>query len=501
MPRQPNILLLFTDQQRGDTIAALGNPFIQTPTLDRLAAEGTAFTSAYTPSPVCVAARCSLLLGRYPHQTGCTGNTPMPQDQTSLMEHLASAGYQTHGTGKMHFVPDSDKLWGFETRDTSEEGGLRAGDGFSEHLIAHGYGHVMNPNGLRSEYYYLPQPSQLPEPLHHTHWVADRSLAFLARRDRGRPFFLWSSFIKPHPPFETPLPWSRLYKPVEMPPPWQPPQAAALTTFWNRVQNRYKYRDQGADMNLLRTMRAAYHAAISHVDYHAGRILAQLEAEGELDNTLVLYSADHGELLGDFGSFGKRSMLDAAARVPLLARFPERFAAGGRCDEVASLVDVLPTCLQAAGAALPAQAAGVDLAALAAGESPRDAVFSQFMHGSLGLYAVIGREHKYLYSAPDDREWLLSRREPWRESTNLAGHPGCAGALAGLRTRLQEQYRRDGYAEPLEGDGWRRYPRREVPDDPDAWQLYQEGGDVAPLFPQGYGPRVPGIGGPSLESI
>ncbi|MEI6500251.1 MAG: sulfatase-like hydrolase/transferase, partial [Armatimonadota bacterium] len=114
MSRRPNILLIFTDQQRYDTIGALGNPVIQTPAMDSLVREGVAFTSAYTPSPVCVAARCSLLLGQWAHQTGCDSNNPMPQDQTSLMDLLQEAGYQTHGTGKMHFVPDSEKLWGFD---------------------------------------------------------------------------------------------------------------------------------------------------------------------------------------------------------------------------------------------------------------------------------------------------------------------------------------------------------------------------------------------------
>ncbi|MGD8241096.1 MAG: sulfatase-like hydrolase/transferase, partial [Armatimonadota bacterium] len=116
MPDGPNILLLYTDQQRFDTIAALGNPHIQTPTLDSIVAEGTSFTSAYCASPVCVASRCSLVLSQWPHQTACTSNGPMPQERTSLMELLQAAGYQTHGVGKMHFSPDSRKLWGLDSR-------------------------------------------------------------------------------------------------------------------------------------------------------------------------------------------------------------------------------------------------------------------------------------------------------------------------------------------------------------------------------------------------
>ncbi|HEX2999642.1 MAG TPA: sulfatase-like hydrolase/transferase, partial [Armatimonadota bacterium] len=317
---RPNILLLMTDQQRYDTIAALGNPITRTPVLDRLAEEGTAFLRAYTPSPVCVSARCSLLTGLPPHRTGCTDNTPMPQSMPSLMERLATAGYQTHGVGKMHFVPDSRALWGFEGRDYSEECGVA--DDYRAFLDAAGYEHVRDPQGVRSEMYYIPQPSQLPARLHNTTWVADRSIDFLERRDRSRPFFLWTSFIKPHPPFENPTPWNKLYRCAEMPLPKRPEDSENLLTYWNRFQNRYKYRDQGLDNNLIRSLRAAYYGCISFVDYQVGRILAALEARGEMENTLILFVSDHGELLGDYNCFGKRCMLDSAARVPMLAYWP-----------------------------------------------------------------------------------------------------------------------------------------------------------------------------------
>ncbi len=514
--QRPSILVLMTDQQRADTVAALGNPCLQTPALDSLVREGVSFTSAYTPSPVCIAARCSLVLGQWAHQTGCTSNSPMPEGRTSLMELLRDAGYATHGVGKMHFHPDSRGLWGFQGRDFSEEGGMRPGDDFCDFLRQSGYEHLQDPNGVRSEWYYVPQPSQLPARLHHTQWVGDRSLAFLARRDRSRPFFLWSSFIKPHPPFESPVPWNRLYKPLEMPWPHQPPGYRELLTFWNHVQNRYKYRDQGEDRNLIRLTRCAYYAAVSFVDYQVGRLLAQLREEGELDNTVVIFTSDHGELLGDFGSWGKRSMLDAAARIPLLVRHPERFAPGARCAEPASLVDILPTCLAAAGlapppgapvAAEPANPGGVDLAALACGEGGRggeggrDAVVSQYHQDGLALYALMTREYKYVYSAPDDREWLFRRLEGQAESVSLAGNPAYAPTVAALRARLISWLRADGYERPLEGDGWRVFPRRQVPAEPDAWQLFQEGGEVAGLFPPGYSPRCPAAGGPPLGGI
>lgn len=493
MADRPNVLILFTDQQRADTIRALGNPHMQTPTMDSLVREGTSFTSAYCASPVCIASRCSMILSQWAHQTDCTTNRAMPQERTSFMELLQDAGWQTHGVGKMHFSPDSHKLWGFESRDYSEEGGWREDDDFCRFLRDSGYEHIRECMGVRSEYYYIPQPSQLPARLHNTTWVADRSLEFLQRRDRDRPFLLWSSFIKPHPPFESPAPWHRLYKPIDMPLPHLPPDYETLLTHWNRLQNRYKYRDQGGlDWNFIRTMRAAYAACVSFVDYNSGRILQHLRETGELDNTIVIYTSDHGELLGDFGSFGKRSVLDAAANVPMIVRYPERFTPGEVCETVCSHVDVAPTMLEACGVAGIAQHEGLDLAALAAGERPeRPGVLVQYCEETGGLYGLVADDFKYTYSAADDQEWLFRRWPGEPEERSIAANQAGLQTTTQMRQALTGWLRADGYTDVLDGDGWRVYPREERPSvdaNPDHGLLYQEGADWAPMFPEGYGP-------------
>jgi arylsulfatase len=246
--RPPNILLLFCDQLRADVLGCYGHPFAVTPAIDGLAARGTVFDSAYTPSPVCVPARCSLVFGAEPGETGCHDNGfPMPGDPPSLMSRLADQGYRTHGVGKMHFSGRPPERWGFHTRDVGEEFGTAAGDDYVRFLAERGYGHVERPHGLRSEMYYLPQLSPVPEQLHYSHWVADRSLDFLRTRPRDQPFFLWSSFIHPHPPFAPPSPWHRLYPPALMPDPRRPPSGAELLTVHNIKQNRYKFRDGGED--------------------------------------------------------------------------------------------------------------------------------------------------------------------------------------------------------------------------------------------------------------
>ncbi len=452
--KQPNILLLFTDQQRFDTIAALGNPIIKTPALDRLVREGTSFQRCYTPSPVCVAARCATLTGLPPHKTGCVDNIPMPQNQASFMQRLQAVGYQTHGVGKMHFTPDSRKLWGFDRRDYSEEISNDQDD-FVEYLRAQGYGHVEDVHGVRSEYYYIPQPSQLPAHLHHSHWVADRSLAFLQARDPHRPFLLWSSFIKPHPPFENPTPWNKLYRAAEMPRPLRPQNYEQALTFWNHVQNRYKYRDGGFDDQLLRTMRAAYYGCISFIDYNIGRILAGL---GEaIDNTLILFSADHGEFLGDYGSFGKRAMLDVAARVPMLARWPGHFAAGTRCETPTSLLDLWPTMLAAAGDPSPqVDGEGDDLRRVAVQTEPRY-VYSQFSQRQTGVYLITDDRWKYSYSAADERAWLYDLHRDPHESHNLVANPLYQAERSRLEAALLERFEADGYTAAVEDGQWRHY--------------------------------------------
>lgn len=483
----PNLLLLMTDQQRFDTIAALGNSIIQTPTLDRLVRGGTAFTRAYTPSPVCVSARCALVTGLPPHRTGCVDNMAMPQDTTSLMQYLAaSAGYQTHGVGKMHFAPDSRALWGFEGRDFSEEGG--GADDFLAALVAEGYGHVHDPHGVRSEMYYIPQPSQLPARLHHSTWAVDRSLDFLKRRDRSRPFFLWTSFIKPHPPFESPTPWNKLYRCPEMPLPKRPTDWANLLTYWNHVQNRYKYRDHGVDDNLIRTMRAAYYACISFIDFNLGRLLDYLEGSGQRENTLILFTSDHGELLGDYYSFGKRSMLDSAARIPLLAHWPGRFPAGRCSEHPVSLLDLMPTCLSAAGVHDPYGGDyGDDLLAIVQGEVKRAVTYSQFQQGRAGQYMAVTRESKYVYSAPDDHEWLFNLVTDPEETRNCADDVMFAEQTTAMRRALIDRFRSEGYTVPLEGDDWRRFPKAAMPTDPDAGLLFQDPPASVAVPAPGYG--------------
>jgi arylsulfatase A-like enzyme len=507
--RKPNILLLFTDQQRFDTIAALGNSVIKTPAMDRLACEGTAFTRAYTPSPVCISGRCCLVTGQPAHRTGCTDNVAMPQDLSSFMEQLTAAGYQTHGTGKMHFSPDPLRAWGFESRDVAEEV-RHEGNDYYAYLQKEGYDHIIEDGGLRSEYYYIPQPSQFPPRHHQSTWVADRSIDFLKNRDQSRPFFLWSSWVKPHPPFESPVPWSKLYRPEEVGYSYNPENSAEVLTIWNRIQNRYKWRDNGRDDNLLRTMRAAYMACISFVDYNVGRVLEELG--DEIDNTLVILTSDHGEMLGDYGCVGKRCMLDPSVRVPLLIRWPDNFSAGARCDTPVSLLDLWPTLLSVAGAEeSAAQGYGSSLMEVARGKEKGRRVISQFQQKHLGTYMLADRDRKYIYSAADRKEWLFDISGPAMslEERDVTKDPVYASQLNSIRSELIGLLEKDGADDAVENGAWKEYPQPDFGlDDPDHGLIYQDDPQNGELLqqrinrlPEGYRREVPEKGRSALGLI
>ena len=483
---RPNILLIMTDQQRADALGAAGNDQIRTPVLDRLCREGTRFDRCYTPSPVCVPARMALLSGLLPHRNGCTDNGGrVAGGRPTLMEVLGEAGYERHAVGKMHFSPPRAAL-GFTSMELSEEiPGCPELDDYLTFLHARGFRHVHEPHGVRSDMYYVPQVSQLPAELHATAWTAERAAAFLRSRDQQRPFFLWVSFIKPHPPFDPPVPWNKLYRTVDMRPPFRPEGYEALQTWWMRHQNRYKYREGGPDDTFNRTVRAAYYACISFIDYHVGRILRTLAATGEAQRTLVIFTSDHGELMGDYGSWGKRSFLDPAARVPLVVRWPGELPAGEVATGPASLLDVMPTALGAAGIAPAGDLDGTDLREVAAGV-PGRVVLVQLSHGARGTYLATDGRRKYVYSAPDGQEYLFDLEGEAREVCNLAGTSAGERDLRALREALIGRFRADGYEEPLDGASWRGFPRAHDPERADDDRIFQEAAWTDPWV------RVPG---------
>jgi arylsulfatase len=504
---RPNILHIFVDQQRFDTIGALNNPVIKTPNLDRLAKSGVAFTNAYAASPVCIASRCATIYGQYPANNGCYENTVMPEDgRSSFMDGLTKAGYRTHGIGKCHFSPDPFAMRGFQTREVQEEGGAKSIESIEKHtylkyLYDKGYRHLMEPYGVRGEMYYIPQPSQLPPEDHPTQWVGDRSLDFIRNnRSSSEPWYLFSSYIHPHPPFSPPNPWHKLYRASLMPLPNIPDEYEKLHTFVNRCQNRYKYRDNGYDKNLIRVMKAYYYACISFVDYQIGRMLDELENTKQLDNTMIIFNADHGEHLGDYRCFGKRSMHDSAARVPLIVKMPGKFDGGKVFEKAVSLIDIAPTVLSVADANITTHKLdGMDLFKLVNGKSEREYVYSQLSFDGMGIgfiqkdkefldsmsdettrravfstYMAASRDWKYFYSAADNREFLFDKKMDPNETRNVVNNNFLNNALVDIKSSLIEHLKENGETGGIKNGEWVSFKVPHFVKDPDAGLLIQD---------------------------
>jgi arylsulfatase len=357
-----------------------------------------------------------------------------------------------------------------------EENPARDSDDYTHWLEEQGRGELPEPHGVRGEMYYVPQVSTLRAALHPTQWVGDRSVAFIEeQKDSDTPWFLFSSYIHPHPPFAPPVPWHKLYRAFDMPLPNVPPDVESLQTFINRRQNRYKGRDHGIDNNLVRNIKAHYYACISFIDYQVGRLLDTLEATGQRENTLILLTSDHGEHLGDYNCFGKRSMQDSSARVPMLVAMPGRFEGGVTCDAPANLVDVMPTILQAAGCEVSDLALdGVDLHALLQGTTDREVVYSQHEAEGMATYAAVTARWKYVYSVPDQQEFLFDRLVDPRETRNRAGLPSTRAIVKTLRRQTLAFFVDGGETAAAEGDHWRVYPKRHVDRDPDSGFITQD---------------------------
>ncbi len=465
--RRPNILLLTTDQQRHDTLGAGGHDFMQTPNLDRLAGEGTRYTQAYTPVPICLAARHSLLTGLPPRAHGFPDNMHQAvtrADLPTLPRLLSDAGYESRAIGKMHFIP-ARRHNGFDRMELMEElPWYREQDDYALYLQSVGLGHIQHIHGVRHLLYMLPQQSLIPEAHHGTKWVADRGMEFL-RTNRGRqPFFLWLSWIAPHPPFDVPARWADAYADAEVP----APVVAQTPTSALAEENRLLGDLPGPAY--VRRMREAYFASISFVDEQIGRVLEMLETTGLADNTLVLFTSDHGELLGDYGLYQKWLPYDACTRVPFIMRFPGRVEGGAVRDEFIDLMDILPTALDAAEVAHP-QPEALPGASLLTTEPARarTAQFTEYSFDNRRWISLRTADYKYNYYYGGGAEELFDLRRDPEETTNLLaqGVPEkWATVRAALRRRLTEheqQWGLPGYVadgELLSGPPYVPHPQR-----------------------------------------
>ncbi len=415
---RPNILFVMTDQQRFDTIAALGAAPASTPNLDRLVARGFSCTNAYSTCPVCIPARYSLMTGREPSLTGWFGNWQAPSDVRGrcgpyLPEVLAGQGYRTWGLGKFHTMPRLEPL-GFEVHEHSEELWPDEATFLHDDYVAWlrrrapDFAHLEQVHGERTDMYYTPQTRAQPAELCGEAWLAERACEEIGREDE-RPYFGFVSFVQPHPPIAPPIPYNRLFDPDSMPEPvFGDPEIDRADDYLGWM-NHAIYAE-GITAPQARQLRARYAGAITFVDACVGRILDAVESRKDASNTVICFFSDHGDHMGDHGAWQKESFFEASCRVPMLVSWPQRWPGGRRWTEPVTLTDLFPLATAAAGGGAEMRD-GHDLArSLDSGVSDRRRCFGLFGEPGTCYFKAMVREGdwKYLWLANGGREFLFN---------------------------------------------------------------------------------------------
>jgi len=422
---RPDILLIMTDQFNPRCMGCAGDPVIKTPHLDRLAREGTLFENCYTNSPVCMPARISLVTGQYPHEHGWWMNfvDRFPADRITLFDDLDRAGYFTAKTGKFHYFTNTDLEDFRDQADYYRTLGLKWADelpgwyaspfhvsAYSDHLIRRGLLDIHLDDALARFLagQSVPKPSPLTVEDHLDSFVAQRSMDFLKSAPKDRPYFHFVSFPGPHTPVDAVGPYAEMYDPANIP---MPPNIPAVAREGN---NRFAEKE-------VRKIRALYYGKISLIDDRIGRILETLEERGTLDSTLIIFTADHGDMMGAHGRFGKVVFYEESARIPLLARWPGQIRPGLRTPVLTTLHDVYATVVDAAGGQMAETAHGKSWLPVCRGETDtlHEAVFSEVGPGNSQNTMVRAGEYKYWTRG--GRETLFHLADDPYEQHNLIG--------------------------------------------------------------------------------
>ncbi|HMO50828.1 MAG TPA: sulfatase-like hydrolase/transferase [Kiritimatiellia bacterium] len=486
MTQRPfNILWITSDQQHWNTLGSL-NPAIKTPNLDRLAAEGTLFTRAYCPNPTCSPTRASMITGLLPSQHGCWAlGTKLPEDQPTLGEYLQRAGYFTGLVGKAHFQPLAStpeypsmeaypllqdlEFWrnfhgpfyGFQhvelTRNHADEA----------HVGQH-YALWMEEKGCHNWRDYFRPPTgnndrqlhtwEIPEEFHYNTWIAERTNALLSEcKEQQKPFFLWASFFDPHPDYLVPRPWDTMYDPAIIDvPSMVPGEHDANPPHFKMTQEAapdfsgYAEPDGAGCHGLHSHLQdraplakdvAIYYGMVSCMDKYIGRIVDHLDALGLAENTLVVFTSDHGHVFGQHGLIRKGPFhYEDLLRVPMIVRQPGTVPAGVVSSSLQSLVDYAPTMLDLAGLPVPRTMSGVSQAEAwrGAAEARRDHVLVEHRHQPTTMFLKTLVEERYKITVYYGRDYgeLFDLREDPGEVRNLWDDPAAHDVKARLLLRL-----------------------------------------------------------------
>jgi len=369
---KPNILLISSDHHRGDCLSSLGHSAVMTPQLDQLSFEGVKFTHAYSTCPACIPARQMIMTGRDSYGFGLHSykeRTAIPQSLPTLQSLITTSGYQTQAIGKMHLYPQRCR-YGFENMILCEEGrrleGMRRDD-YEWYLEEQGYSGLVWAHGIGNNQA-AARTWHLPEELHSTNWITREGCRFIERKDPEKPFFLWLSYTKPHPPYVPPQAYWQMYAGRKIPEPalgkWldEGPIPLSILNSWSG--RNIDLVDRQERTNIIR----AYYGLITQIDHQIGFLLGDLREHDLLDNTFIVYFSDHGDLMWDHGGMFKAALYEGSVRVPLIIRPHAGFEwdrygmrPGESCNFPVALYDIMPTLLDIAGARQPKSIEGIPL--------------------------------------------------------------------------------------------------------------------------------------------
>ena len=446
-----NVLVLMSDEHNPKFLGCAGHPYIQTPHLDRLAAGGTRFASAYTCSPICVPARAAFATGRYVHDIGFWDNgDPYDGSVPSWHHALRGAGHAAVSIGKLHFRgrPGDDHGWSQEILPMHVIDGIGDVKGLvRERIPVRKGGEKMAKLAGPGESTYTRYDQQIAG-------AACDWLARAAAQPAGKPWVLFVSLVCPHFPLTAPERWYAHYHAMDLPPPkCYAPAARPRHPFTDEYARVVDYDSHFHDAADVKRAVAGYSGLVSYMDEQVGRVLEALQASGQADRTVVLYTSDHGDNLGARGLWGKSTLYEESAGVPMILAGPG-LPAGQVVDEPVSHVDCATTILQAAGAPRLEGAPGHDLADIARGAHPERPVLSEYhaIGSTAGATLLRRGPWKYCHYV-DQRPQLFHLGDDPEELHDLALDPGRARDLQACEAALRR------WLDPAEVD--RRAKRRQ----------------------------------------
>ena len=454
METTPNILFLMTDQQRWDAMGCSGD-WVQTPHLDRIASEGIRFTNCVTTSPVCIPTRLSLATGLYPHNTHVWNNMnhQMPAETPTWMQAVRDAGYRTSLFGKTHLHPHSGDLrereglmnaYGLD--DVNEIGGPRASAKVLSHMTAM-WEEKGVWEGYRADYRerfstkpHLVRASTLELEYYADVYVGQQAKQYLQNYEREEPWCCWVSFGGPHEPWDTPEPYASMYDPADMPPAIPRPftetrPTGHLDSLMQRINPTFEPGEIGR-------LRANYAGNVTLIDDQIGEILDTIEARGELENTIIVHTSDHGEMNGDYGLIYKSNFLNGAVRIPLLVRTPDTLRlqtppTGTICESPVEWIDIGPTLVELVGGELGHRQFGKSLCPVL---TQPEATHRDFAISEIeGEIMLLSKEWKAALNADGEVYLLFDVQNDPNEIQNLAGRPEVADVETALRLQILER--------------------------------------------------------------